>query len=298
VPWVKPVEVGDGLIELRAAETFYPLRHPLLAAAFHAVATRLDGRHHLESLSAEPPAGIEPGTVLFLLKVLRSMGLLLDAEDLDSADDATHERLLFFSAFTAQPAAVERRLAAATVQVVGPERLAERLMRQLRSAGCGRVALLQASGLEGSGAADLLVACADAPARSLFSQVNTFALSAGRPWLRVAAHGGQAWLGPLVLPGETACFACLEAREQANVRGSGVWPELAAGTIGAFAPQEELLAVQAAAEATRFLGRYAPPATVGHLYELSATSPGTHRHPLLRVPGCRACSALRLREAP
>jgi bacteriocin biosynthesis cyclodehydratase domain-containing protein len=292
VPWVRPVEIGEGLLELRAAETFYPLRHPLLAAAFRAVSDRLGGEHELESVGAELPADVEPASVVFLLKMLRGIGLLLDGEDFDGADDALRDRLLFFSAFTAQPATVEQLLAAASVQVIGPERLAERVARQLRSAGCDDVARLQLSGLGESDAADLLIACADTPARGYFSEVNEFALHGHRPWLRVAIHGDRAWLGPLVLPGETACFACLEARERANVRGSGAWPDLGPGASGAFAPQEDLVAIQAGAEAARFLGRFAPPATVGHFYELGLASPAAHRHTLLRVPECHACGAI------
>jgi len=298
VPWVKPVEVGDGLLELRAVETFYPLRHPLLAAAFRAVAGRLTGEHDLESVGADLPAGVEPAAVTFLLKTLGALGLLLEGEDLDGTGGAERDRLLFLSAFTPRPLAIARRLATATVQVVGPERLAERVRRQLGAAGCERVARLEVSELEESEAADLLVACADIPARGWFSRLNAFALRSRRPWLRAAAHGTRSWLGPLVLPGETACFACLETREQANVRAGGAWPELAPGAIGAFAPQEDLLAAQAAAEATRFLGRFAPPATVGHFYELSATSPGSRRHALLRVPECHACGALWSAGAP
>jgi bacteriocin biosynthesis cyclodehydratase domain-containing protein len=299
VPWVEPVEVGEGLLELRAAETFYPLRHPLLAAAFRAVESRLAGELDVESIAADLPAPLEPGAVTFLLKMLQAIGLLLDGEELAGADGPARDRLLFLSTFTSRPAAVERRIAAAAVQVVGPERLAERVTHQLRALGCERVAWLQVSDLGQSEAADLLIACAGTPARNYFSRLNSVALRSRRPWLRAAVHGNRAWLGPLVLPGETACFACLETREQANVRGSGTWPELEPGAAGAFAPQEDLLAAQAAAEAARFLGRFAPPATVGHFYELSAASPDTRRHPLLRVPGCPACGALwATEEAP
>ncbi|HWO47562.1 MAG TPA: hypothetical protein VNM41_05820, partial [Solirubrobacterales bacterium] len=245
VPWVRPAEIGDGLLELRAAETFYPLRHPLLASAFRAVGSRLDGEHDLASICAGLPDGLEPSTVAFLLKTLRANGLLLDGGELDVASEGVPARRLFFSSFTVHPGAVERRLAAAAPRVVGPERLAGRVAGQLRAAGFSRVEGLAAADLEASDGADLLIACADVPARAFFSHVNDLALQAGRPWLRAAMHGDRAWLGPLVLPGESACFACLEARERASAQGSGEWPELATGDLGAFAPQEDLLALQA-----------------------------------------------------
>lgn len=293
VPWVRPAELGDGLLELRAAETFYPLRHPLLAAAFRAVAARLDGRHDLDSLCQDLPAGLEASTVTFLLKTLRANGLLLAGEELGGGGENGRPRRLFFSSFTVHPRAVERRLAAAVVQVVGPDRLVGRIAGQLRAAGFSRAAERAAADPEADDDADLLIACADVPAPAFFSHVNDLALEAGRPWLRAAAHGDRAWIGPLVLPGESACFACLQARERASAQGSGEAPQLDPGALGAFAPQEDLLALQAAAEASRFLGRFAPPATVGQVYELSAASPAARPHPVLRVPGCPACGSRR-----
>ncbi len=292
VPWIEPVELGDGLLELRAAETFYPLRHPILAAAFRAVGDRLTGTQTADAITTDLPDGIEPTTVVFLLKMLRSNGLLLDGADLEVDDSGSRERLRFLSNFTPDPATVERRLAAATTQIIGPDPLAERVANQLRAAGCGHVVRIQPGDLEGGDRADLIVACADAPTRRQFTMVNAVALREHRPWLRVAGHGRLAWLGPLVLPGETACFACLEAREKANAHGSGELLDLEVGAIGAFAPLDDLLAAHTAAEAARFLGGFAPPATIGHVYELSATSPNTRSHVLLRDPGCSACGAL------
>jgi ribosomal protein S12 methylthiotransferase accessory factor len=297
VPWVRPVEVGDGQLELRAAGTYYTLRHPLLAAAFRAVADRLAGTHDPESIAAGLPPGVEPPTVLFLLKVLRSLGLLLEGVDLEGAG-AARERLLHFSHFSAEPAAIERRLATASVQVTGADPLAERVAALLRASGCERLERLAAAELEERGPATLLIACADAPSGERMAAVNVAALGAGQPWLRAVAHGTHAWLGPLVLPGESACIACLETRERANARGNGEMPQLPPGSIGAFAPQLELLAAQAAAEAVRFLGGLCPPATVGHVFELSATSPLAQRHALLRDPRCPACGGLWAAEAP
>jgi oxazoline/thiazoline synthase len=38
---------------------------------------------------------------------------------------------------------------------------------------------------------------------------NRSALSSGRPWLPVKVAGAETWLGPLFVPGETACWRCL-----------------------------------------------------------------------------------------
>jgi bacteriocin biosynthesis cyclodehydratase domain-containing protein len=288
VPWIRPVDMGDGLIELRADATFYPLRHELLGAAFRAVSDRLDGARTVDAIVAELPEGVAPATVVFLLKTLRAVGLLLDAAELDGEDTDRRDRMLFLSHFTAEPANVARRLAAATVRIAGPEPLAARLADRVRAAGCGDVALTQPEGE----VADLVLACSDAPAHGLFAAINARALETGTPWLRIACHGATAWLGPLVVPGETACLTCLEAREQANARGSGVPIDLESGTIGAFTPLHDLLIAHGTAEAARFLGGFAAAGTLGSMYELTAASPEARRHVVLRDPTCSACGAL------
>jgi bacteriocin biosynthesis cyclodehydratase domain-containing protein len=290
VPWVQPVEIGDGLLELRADQTFYPLRHPLFSAAFRAVEGRLAGTCEVESITEDLPAGVDPAVVVVLLKMLRSLGLLLDGDGFDTCDGASRNRLLFHSHFTVQPQLVEKRVSSAVVRVVGPDLIAERVERHLRAAGFERPVRTDLSDLAKDGAAGLLVACTDAPTRSYLSRLNAAALAKGQPWLRVAAHGSLAWLGPLVLPGETACFECLQARERANACGQGEPPDFEFGAVGAFVPQVETVAAQAAAEAVRFLGGHQAPATIGHVYELSATSPRSEGHVILRDPDCAACA--------
>jgi bacteriocin biosynthesis cyclodehydratase domain-containing protein len=291
VPWVKPVEIGDGLIELRSPEAFYPLRNQLMATAFRAVGDRLDGAHEAEALAAQPAPGLEPTTIIFLLKMLRSLGLLLDRSEIEG-DGASREQSLFLSNFTAVPTAVQRRLAAASVAVTGPEALTGRVVRRLQAVGCRRAAPIVASALERRDPPDLTIVCADAPARSYLAAANEKALRTGRPWLRAAVHSDLAWLGPLVLPGETPCLACMETRERANTRGQGAPPEFTLGSLGSSTLIDDLLAIQVAAEAARFLGGFAAPATVGGAYELSARSPEARRHTILRDPECLACGGL------
>jgi oxazoline/thiazoline synthase len=291
VPWVKPVEIGDGLIELRSPEAFYPLRHQLIAAAFRAVGDRLDGAHEAEAIAAEPVGDVEPATIVFLLKLLRALGLLLDRSEVEG-NGAAREHLLFLANFTAVPTAVQRRLAAATVQVAGPQALAARIVRRLQTAGCKGALPVDSSALEQGEPPELTIVCADAPARSYLAAANESALRSGRPWLRAAVHNDLAWLGPLILPGETACLACMEVRERANARGNGGPPEFPLGSLGSSPLLDDLLAIQVAAEAARFVGGFAAPVTVGHAYELSARSPETRRHTILRDPECLACGSL------
>src|SRR5207247_462851 len=44
-PWVTPVELGDGRLQLRGAELAATLRHPFLVDVYRAIEPLLDGRH-------------------------------------------------------------------------------------------------------------------------------------------------------------------------------------------------------------------------------------------------------------
>ncbi len=74
---------------------------------------------------------------------------------------------------------------------------------------------------------------------------------ADAPHLPIVFAGGRADIGPLVLPGRTACLGCLALHDR---DGDPAWPTLAAQLLARRAPEIPLpLAVEAAALAARLL---------------------------------------------
>lgn len=150
------------------------------------------------------------------------------------------------------------------------------------------------------GAADLLItATTDAPAR-LFEGINELALKAGKPWLYGNVDGSAFDLGPLVLPYETGCFACLDLRRKSArefafenefheqrlaaerdasnrvLAGEAVWP----ASLGA-----SLLA----GETCRLITGLAPPTLTDTMLHVLPV-PGTMEwNRFTRVPRCPAC---------
>jgi ribosomal protein S12 methylthiotransferase accessory factor len=45
---------------------------------------------------------------------------------------------------------------------------------------------------------------------------NTWAAEMSRPWLNVTTDGTELLVGPIVVPGQTACFNCLEIQDEAT----------------------------------------------------------------------------------
>ena len=66
------------------------------------------------------------------------------------------------------------------------------------------------------GEASLVVAVTDDYLRGGLAELNAAALVSGQPWLLVRPGGRQCWLGPLMRPGQSACWECLAQRLRAN----------------------------------------------------------------------------------
>ncbi|MFZ5822892.1 MAG: TOMM precursor leader peptide-binding protein [Bacillota bacterium] len=109
-------------------------------------------------------------------------------------------------------------------------------------------------------------------------------------------------LGPTVIPGETACWTCLDRRQKgaqefytellATQRFLEQHPEV--DPVGARLPAlTQMLAGLAAFEALRVLTNVYPPVTVGSMVIFNAIDYTMEQHPILKLPRCPDCSPVR-----
>lgn len=305
VPWIEVLEHEDGGLGLRGPETVYHLRHPLLVETFRAIAPDLTDGATVDALVDRAPPEIRRTTVVFLLQVLKTLGVLVESRALEGPEldnPATRPRRVFLSQFSDEPGAVDRRLRGARVMIAGTPALADAITELLAAGGCCPAPVEAGVGAPepdavalavDQGRPDLLVACSDTAGAVWFRELNELLMDRAAPWLHVAIVGRSALLGPLVVAGETACYACLEVRIGANIPVSyGMSPRLEArrGALGSFAPFAAAVGAAAAQEAARFVSGYAPPATIGHCAVIAAESPDSTLHAVLRVPGCATCA--------
>ena len=125
--------------------------------------------------------------------------------------------------------------------------------------------------------------------------VNRERLADGRPWLLARPVGVTAWLGPLLLPGQSGCWSCMAQRifENRQVerylsgkRGDRV-PR--GTTIAAHPGGHQALAGLLATEAARFLATGESKALAGRMVTLDLAGLATTGHTLVRRPQCPSC---------
>jgi ribosomal protein S12 methylthiotransferase accessory factor len=136
-----------------------------------------------------------------------------------------------------------------------------------------------------------VVACSDYLDPEL-ARIDAQQHAAGRPWLLARPTTAQAWLGPLLRPGEGPCWHCLATR----LRGHRL-PELYLATrLGrpALPPAAALAAGRRATvsllavEAATWLAGHRHPAQDAIWAFDTVTLQGSH-HPVQRRPQCAAC---------
>lgn len=131
---------------------------------------------------------------------------------------------------------------------------------------------------------DLLIYCPDRFDAARCAQINALCLEQSIPWLPLRRRRLAIEIGPLVLPGETACYRCYELRYAAAGSAQGDLEDVqSAGP--AFPSGVEWLALDAVKQLTTI----AEPVSRGRLWRLNLTSGQTETHTVLKLPRCPAC---------
>ena len=145
---------------------------------------------------------------------------------------------------------------------------------------------------------DCLVATSDFGGLRLMREWNALCVKHGRHFLPVVLQDTIGYVGPSVIPGETACFECFLARLESNRTGDsqGYASEMMAFNgqhVAGFHPSmASVLGDIAAIELTKFYSRALPLSRVGAVLEVNLLAGRIDSRKILRVPRCRACSNL------
>lgn len=152
-----------------------------------------------------------------------------------------------------------------------------------------------------SGVSQCIVATSDVGNFQAIAEWNGEAIETKTHFLPVALERMIGYVGPLVIPGETACFACFRLRRQAhdsqalanesNEIGSG-YP-----TVGFHPTMASMLGNIAAFELTKFYSETIPISQVGTIIELNMLTSQMTGHKVLKVPRCPTCSPFNRRSS-
>ncbi len=144
--------------------------------------------------------------------------------------------------------------------------------------------------LDDKGAAPLLIYCPDIFSETVCQELNSVALSTGSSLLAYRETPFSVELGPLIVPGRTACYVCYQLRRKAaepkpgpdNAPTAEAHPETQALN---FSSGVHLLAL----EIVKIVTRAAFPVSRGKLWRLGLFDGSVSVHPILKLPRCPAC---------
>ena len=215
-PWFRVAEDG-GRVLLEYGHALVTFEGRGAAPLLPALLPLLDGTRTVAEAAVALGAAAEPA-VRRALELLAAHGLLTEGPPLPAAPRErceTAELLAATGPPDLSPALAAARLQAATVVVVGSALVGADVARLLRRSGVGAVVPAAWS----AGAADAALAVA-APAAEELRELegwNELLLEQRTPWLVVLPFDGRlAAVGPLYLPGESACHACFRIRRAAT----------------------------------------------------------------------------------
>jgi len=322
VPWVSLIDLGDDRLQFRADGFCYTLHTEFFINLFKIVHPLLNGNHTFNDICSSCEKEAPPEVIIFLLKALRDQGLLQEGRGLESLSarfaPVSHleERLNFFSRLVSDSQAIIQALLKARIGVLGSEGMKTLISTALMEAGIPQDTCSPSisfaengSGLDRKafqkevGGLDLLVACHETSGHAFFSRINDLCNGAGIRWLRVAVEGASASIGPTIVPGETACFACFERRRESHMPDFEGYREFKNRSYRSMTNPAEaklplfnsLVAHHAALEVARIVAGFAPPKTIGRFFQVTCDSIEATAHDVLRLPRCPICHPRRPR---
>jgi bacteriocin biosynthesis cyclodehydratase domain-containing protein len=287
-PWYRVVGRGDRLL-LEHGTSLVVLEGAAVQALLPALLPLLDGTRTLDELGRRLGVAALPA-IENALATLAEHDLLVAGPDVPPARrQASHAAA---AAFALTPAEALARLEAASVDVVGAAPAGADVARLLRLAGIGDVRHRSWRRAQGGG---LVVVAPAADELDRLPRWNTRAHTGGTRWLLVRPFDGRLGIvGPLVVPGESACHECVVRRRGANLGyGRDVF-EVEAAPAAALATATIAAAVVAVAADVAFRWTVGRDTTLpGILHVVEALPELTlGRHSVLRVPRCSVCSSV------
>lgn len=254
----------------------------------------LDGTRTVDDVVAELGETVRPA-VEHALSLLRANDLLTVAAPADAAAGVRRSAELLSATDQRGRTVAELHgcLGDVDVRVLGGAPAGEMAGRLLQASGAGGVWSLEWD--ERPPSAGLVLAAPRGDELDRLAKWNESALDAGTTWMQVLPFDGRmAAVGPVVVPGQTACHECFRLRRDSTI---APFPDRTTGRYVGAPPLDALLASLAGLVVLRWLAAGdVIDAGVLIAVELAPELRCT-RHFVYRVPRCPACSPTARRAA-
>ncbi|GLQ53947.1 TOMM precursor leader peptide-binding protein [Devosia nitrariae] len=268
---------GEGIFLLAEREKFV-----LEGSSLFHIVPLLDGTRSVDAIVETVGPWVAPQEAYDALNVLLREGHLVDG---DTAAPKT--AAAFWSEFDVDTRFLPSFLSSCSVEVHAVGDVDPTSLRgTLANAGLR---------LDGAGVAGIAVV--DDYLRPELAEINRHCLERRMPLLLVKPVGVLLWIGPLIVPGRTACWTCLEARLSAN-REVESYVEAKSGRPGPFPVSNarfglgELQAnTMAATQFLRWLVTGSNPAIESRFLVADQVSFSFSFHDVVRQPHCSACGS-------
>jgi len=289
-PWYR-LSLEDGCAVLRYAGSVLEFEGAAAKRLLPHLLPLLDGTRTVDEVVGELGEAVRPA-VEHALSLLRAHDLITAGTPPDAAAGGrrTAELLAAIGAAGRTPADLHARLVAVEVRVLGGGPAAEPVARLLQAS---NVLAVDRLAWDDEAPVDGLVVAV--PASEELPELAAWNRRAPGPWLQVLPFDGRlAAVGPVFVPGQTACHECFLLRRDSTIAPR---PDRSQGRHSGSPALDAVVAGLAAHIALRWLA-------AGELADagvLLAVDPGAElrctRHFVHRVPRCPVCSPSAQRAA-
>jgi len=332
---VQLVEVDDGVI-LRRGCTQLMVSGPEAAKTVGMILTAAYGAGiTVEEARAASAAPLRDDVEDLIVKLRERLILVPGDAEAPPPPQQETELEVFYWHFGTRPEQVAQRIQQKRIAILGVNTISRRLATVLAETGVAGVEVIDfpllrnlrlfddrgrlnagAWGVPGksplafetwadgaSESMDCLVATSDFGAQQIMRDWNRFCVQYKQHFFPVVLQDVIGYVGPLVVPGETACFECLRGRQNANMDD----PKSARAAedrafqgqmVNGFHPSlASVLGDFAAIELTKFYSGSIPASRAGSLIEVNLLYPELNIRRVLKVPRCAVCSNLNRRSS-
>ncbi len=274
---VKPIVSSDiGLILLLEGRQAW-IPDPIYAA----VAPMLDGAHEVELIFEALSDTYPIERVFAALDRLRTSGYLGE----DTAVEAP-PTMAFWEHVGVPPSLARSRLDVALVSTIA---FGDIDIAPLTD-------LLGRHGVRVVDESDVTVVVTDDYLRPELAAWNSRSLISGKAWLLAKPAGIETWIGPVFVPGQTACWECLAQRLRGHRKLEGyIARRNGAGAVGpvpaCLASTQHAALAEAATEITRWIGTAGQSILMNRVVSTSVLTLERTHHTLTRRPQCPSCGS-------
>lgn len=256
-------------------------------AALAKISPWLDGKHDMDEIMRLAGNTVFPPELWYAVMQGQQLGYLQDAA-LDGA--AEPGALAFWDSLGVAATVADGRLAQTRVAVATLGGLEDStVVAALKTAGFSTVDAGQDH--------DLLLVCTDDYLRPELQAINRRQLDHGLPWMLARPVGVQPWIGPILLPSQTGCWACLADRIRRNrelelfVESKAGKPSYVLAPPVATASTQSLGLHFACLELLRWLAKPGQDTLEGRVLTYAVAKGALVSHELQRRPQCACCGS-------